>query len=603
MSTISVTGLGSGLDYDTWIEKLVAVKQNDINKVSSKVNNLKGQESTLSDLESLYKNLLNSIETFTNPVSTKDLFNQKATTTSSSAVTATADSTAANQSFSVEITQLATSTVAKSTYNVASYIDSGTKISEVSEGAIDDGFFSIYVNGKQSKINITSGETLGDVVNSITSTLGSDVTASINSDGTLSITANNSTTSVTVGSSSDTSNFANIMALEATTTTVITTTESSTTTTSLSSYTSSNSIYDTDTSSAITSTEFSTSTGGTASVKAGNFYINNVEITVGANSSLDDVVASINKSSAGVKAYWDSTAGKLTVTSDDTGATSIDIAAGTSNFTDVMGLTSSTWNEDGSLNSTSLVDGSQDLGDNAKAKINGTTITSSTNKITSDISGLAGVTLNLNAKTTAKATVTVSTDTTSIEKALSSFVTSLNSVIAGTDGATATDGDLYGETILNSLRNNIRKLATSSIDGFSLANVGVTTGAIGTSVKANTNQLVVNSDTWDKFLTSSDGLDKLKNLLVGGGKGILNQMETTIENATDSVDGYFTTRQGSYEDQVDRLNDKVDRMTTAMNSYQKQLESKFEAMDKLISSLESSASIFDSYFNKNSKNS
>ena len=592
--TISVSGLGSGLDYSTWITKLVAVKQNEIDKVSTTVSTIQTQESVLSSLKGDYTNLLDSIQTFTDSVSNNNVLKQKAATSTDKAVSATVDTTANNQTLSVEVSHLATETVAESAYTVASYVDTGTKISEISEGAVDAGTLSLYINGKQNKITINSDDTLGNVASYINTHYGTDVTAKVNNDGTFSITAKNSSTNLSLGSSSDTSNFASVMALE-----------SSTTTTGITSYTSSNSLYDTDTSTAITSTQFSTSTGGTTAVTAGTFSINGTSFTIGSSSTLDDVVNNINKSSsAGVTAYWDSTAGKLSLTANDTGAVSIDVEAGTSNFTDVMGLTTSTWNTDGSLKTTALTDGSQDLGDNAKVKINGSTITSLSNTITSDVSGLSGVTLTLNSTTTAKATVKVSNDTSALETAVTKLVTSLNSVIYDTDYVTASGHSLYGETVLNSIRNTIRTLATSSVGGLSLANLGITTGKIGTDVKADTNQLVVDTTKLESYLSSGD-LDKLKTLLTGDDThtGILSKMETLVSNATDSTKGYFKTTNDSFKSQVTRLNDKISNMTDAMNAYQTQLEAKFQAMDKLISALEASASIFDSYFNNNTSSS
>lgn len=612
--TVTVRGLGSGLDYDTWITKLVAVKQADIDTVSAKVTSTKTQEKTMSSLEDDYSNLLDAIETFTDALSTNDVFNQKTTTSSTTAVTATAGFSATNQTFSVYVSQLATVTTAASANNVASYASSTTKISDISSGSIDVGYFSVYVNGTQNKITVTSDETMGDVVNAISSTLGSSGTVGI-SNGKLTITAADSTTSITMGSSSDTSNFLDVMALEKTTTS----------TTGITSYTSSNSVYETNTSAVLTNARFAADAAGDTQVKEGTFYINGKEFkisstatttvttntttgststTVVAATTLKSLVSQINSSNAGVTAYWDAAAGKLTLTSKDTGATNIDVSAGTSNFTDVMGLTSSTWNTDGSLKSTSIIDSSQTLGKNAKVKINGTTVTSASNSIDSSVSGLTGVTLKVSATTDTAATVTVKPDTAKIEDALTSFVNALNTVIVHSDKATATDGNLYGETILNTIRNKVRTLATSSIGGVSLAKLGITTGEIGTSVKADTNQLTINSTTMESYLTSGD-LDKIKTLLVGDGstEGIFTKMKTVVKNATDATEGFFTTREASFEKQVKRLNDKVDSMNTDLKSYQKQLEAKFSAMDELISSLEKSASIFDSYFNKSSSSS
>lgn len=614
MANITMSGLGSGLPYDTWIEELCAVKQKNIDKVSAQVTSTKKQESAISTIEDDYTRLLNAIDTFTSRISSSDIFNQKSTTTSNSAVTASVKYTATNGSFSVDVSQLATKSSAESTYTVSSNIDRSTNLSDIDEGAVKNGTFTIYVNGTKNTLTTTTGETLGTLLDSINS-LGGGVTASVEN-GKVKISGS-STTSITVGSSSDTSNLASVLGFEASTTTTITTTEGTVTTTSVVSYTGTNLVTDTNTSTAITGTHFTDSNGNDVSVREGTFSIGGVQFTIDSGTSLDSLVSQINKSNAGVTAAWDSNAGKLVLTSNDTGASSIDVEAGTSNFTDVMGLTTSSWSTttsttttEGSvtttttynLTSTSLNGNAQTLGQNAKFKINGTSLTSSSNTVSSDISGLNGVTLTLNSTTAAtSATISVSTDTSKIESSLSTLVSSINSLIADTDSATSSIGTLYGDQILKSLRNRIRALVTTNVNGVSLSSLGISTGEIGSTTI--TNQFTISTTKMETFLSSSDNLDKLKTLLRGSTGsttttvGILTQMETVVENATDKSHGYFTTKEGSLDDEVDRLNDKIDRMTRSLESYYSQLEVKFSAMDKLISNLQSEASTFDKYFN------
>lgn len=592
---IKVTGLGSGLDYDSWIKQLVAVKQADIDTISSKVKAVETQKTALSTLETSYQSLLSSIETFTKALSTSSVFNQKAATSSDTAVGVSVSSSASAQSIKVEVLKLATATTAQSNHTVASYVDSNTTVSQIKEGVVEEGYFSVYVDGVKQKIQVGTDETndtLGEIVDSINNLTG--VSASLSADGKLTITGENGS-KVSVGSSSDTSNFVNVMGLvdEGLTGT----------------YTSSNQVYDTDTSAKLTEASFRNSLGDAIQVKAGTFTIGDKEFEVTADKTLDSLVDEINSSDAGVSAYWDASAGKMVLTSNDQGAVNINIEAGTSNFTDVMGFTTSTWDsETGERLTTSLVEDTQTLGTNAKVKINGTTITSASNTVTSDISGLTGVTLTLNKETTdAAATVSVTQDTSKVETALTAVVNALNTVITQTDKATGTSGYLYGETILNSLRNNLRTTATASISGkegfTNLANIGITTGAIGTGVDANTNQLQINTTKLEEALKKDP--DAVKKLLLGDSatdtKGVLTKLEKSLNNALDEVSGFFTTKEKSFEKQIGRMEDKSDRLEKGLEDYQKQLEAKFYAMDQLISSLQKSASIFDSYFNNDNK--
>lgn len=598
MTAITVSGLGSGISYDTWITQLVKLKQNDIDKVSAQVKAVTTKESALSTVETDYTDLKSAIETFTKALSTTSVFNQKTASSSSEAVKAKVDSTASIGDIKVTIDTLATATKAVSKNPAASYVDNNTKMSEISGGTAKAGTFSVYVDGNKTSIDIASDEKLGDVVTALNGITG--VSANLSADGKLTIGASGAST-VTVGSSVDTSNFSNVMSLVATTDQGITT------------YGSSKSIFDTDTSAALTSASFA---GGT--VKAGTFTIGNASFTIDATTTLNDLIKQINSNTdAGVSASWDPNAGKLNLTALDEGAVNINVEAGdgkvgdtdASNFTDIMGLTSSTWDVSNNLASTAIATDSQALGTNAKLTINGTTITSSSNTVTSDISGIKGLTLTLNDTTSSAADVAVAQDTSATSNAITKFVNTLNKVISDTDTATSSTGNLHGESVLTSLRNKLRTLVTASVGDTgtynNLASIGITTGAIGTSVKADTNKLIIDTDALTKAIAADP--DGVKKLLLGdtasGTTGVFAKLTDVIDNATNSANGYFTTREKSYEKQKSSLNNKIDTMTKKLTNYQKQLETKFAAMDKLISSLKNSSSIFDSYFNNKNSNS
>ena len=114
---------------------------------------------------------------------------------------------------------------------------------------------------------------------------------------------------------------------------------------------------------------------------------------------------------ANATAYWDSIEGNFVIKSRTTGSALINIEAGTSNFTDIMGFTNSEWAADGSLNVTRMNTASQEVGNNAKFSINGTYYTSTSNNITSDVSRIKGLTINLKGLTDGSAiTLTVERD-------------------------------------------------------------------------------------------------------------------------------------------------------------------------------------------------
>jgi len=578
--TISVTGLGSGLNYDSWITQLVAIKQAGIDKISAQATAVTAQKTALSTVQTNYSALSDSIHKFTDTLTSTNVFNQKTATSSSDAVTAAVTPSVTAQTVKVTVASLATATTAQSASSVAAPIAGSTKLSDLAAGAFKDGTFSLYVGGAKTSISITSSETMDDVLTALNNVSG--VTASLSSDGKLSIKGSG-TDNVTVGSSTDTGNFGNVMSLVSKTTNGVTTTSSS------------KSIFSTDASKALMSTSFA---GG--SVTAGNFTIGGDVFTVDATTTMNSLINKINASDkAGVTASWDSNSGKIMLESKSQGAVSINIEAGDgdsatadSNFTDLMGLTSGG----------KLATDSQTLGTNAVLTINGTQITSSSNTVTSDISGIKGLTLTLKSTTSSTASVAVGSDTSAITNALTTFVNAFNTAVTSTDSATGTGGSLHGETVLTSIRNKIRGLATTTAGDNSiyktLASIGISTGPVSTNTKAATNKLVIDTAALTAAITANP--DAVQNLLIGdkttGSKGVLSKLDTVVSGATNASTGYFTKRESSYDTQVNKLNNKVSNQTTTLAKYKADLETKFALMDKTISNLNSQSDQMTSFF-------
>lgn len=571
MSTTSSVSGGSGLDYSSWITKLVSIKQAQIDKVSAQVTAVNNKESALTTMKSYYSGLSDAIQKITDAkLNTVDnIFTKKAAKSSSDAITASVTSSALTQNVKVSVSKLATSTKAQSATNPNDHTVAGafagytTKISDVSEGAIKSGNFSLYVGGVKHSITVDTTSTLQSVVDSIKDA-GADATIT---DGKLSITGSD----LSLGSTSDTSNFSSVMSL-------VKNVDGS--------YGSSKPLFETNTSTALVSSKFA---GG--AITEGKFTIGNDEFTVDSTKTLDSLISEINKSTkANVNAYWDSNSGKLVLESKDVGAVNINIetpTTGGSNFTDIMKLTSGG----------ALAAGSQTLGDNAELTINGTAITSTSNTITSDVSGISGLTLTLKAQTTSTADVTVSSDTSAVTSAISAFVSAFNTAVTNTDTATKSTGYLKGESILTGLKNKIRTTATADVtgaDGYTtLASIGITTGKVSTDTSAKTTSLVIDSTKLSKAL--ADDPNAVMKLLIGDKTtdGVMTKLATTVDNSLNSTNGYFAKRETSYEGQVDRLNAKISRQTTALTKYQADLEKKFAAMDKLVSNLQNQASQMD----------
>jgi flagellar hook-associated protein 2 len=227
---------------------------------------------------------------------------------------------------------------------------------------------------------------------------------------------------------------------------------------------------------------------------------------------------------------------------------------------------------------------------NAKYTIDGIAMESTSNKVTSAISG---VSLELLAKDKDKPiTISVASNTDTLKTSVQSFVTAYNAlmtsintqtkVTATGDSATTTAGALTGDASMRQLVNNLRsELVNGSGSGAisSLAQMGITTDQ-------KTGLLSLDDKTWDKAVVK--GAADIAKLFTGD-TGLVSRM-------TKATASYVGTT-GTLASRVTDLNDKLTDLTTQqadldrrMESLQTTLTAKYTAMDTLIAQLNASSS-------------
>jgi flagellar hook-associated protein 2 len=153
---------------------------------------------------------------------------------------------------------------------------------------------------------------------------------------------------------------------------------------------------------------------GLTSTKTGTLTINGTAISYDTTTdTFSALISRINNSGAGVIASVDRTNDKLLLTRKDTGAVAIDI-------TDTGTLATALKIAPGTTNA-------QTIGQTSQITVDGRTITSASNTVTSAIDG---VTLNLVAKdpTGQVETMSVGVDQTAVEAGLNAFITSFNAL-------------------------------------------------------------------------------------------------------------------------------------------------------------------------------
>lgn len=334
--------------------------------------------------------------------------------------------------------------------------------------------------------------------------------------------------------------------------------------------------------------------------ESGNFEINGATINVTKDMTIDSLIYQINNSStAGVKASLEK--GHLVLKNRDMGdkeitVTGTDIVGDGKNFAQLIGLD----NND---------DEHYTKGTNAVFKIDGVEKTADTNTLTSDDTGILGLSLELLTTTDtdpdsgAPIPVTIEIerdyDAEAPMTALQEFVDAFNKAITDTDSNTdsgvksGTQGLLYGENNLVYIRNNLRTLVTSQIPNSgnykSLADIGITTGAPGMSVDADTTQLVIDKDKFIEAFEKDPA--SVKALLIGDNtsgsqsEGLMQKMQEALKPAIDTAGGYFKARSDSLSSQISNLSDTIAKKQEQVTLYQEQLTKQFNYMDQQIAKM------------------
>ncbi len=578
--SIQFSGVGSGLPVDDWINAIIQAESARLGNLQKQKSGLQTSRTALNTVESKFSSFRSSIEDLTdaNLSSAFDLFKRKKITGSDSDIaSATVSSNAAIQKIELEVSSLATATTAKSSSTIGQTIDGTESFLDLSNGDAEEGSFSIYTDGVKNEFTIEKGDTVQDIVDDINNSGIVGLSAQVNS-GKFEITYDtNNISDVKLGSSADTSNFLNVMNLSTADAAAGAGTDMT--------FSSTDAVSKVDTNGKIVGNTANLS--GSFTESSYTFKIGNAEFDIGSGTTFQDLINNINSDDdAGVIARYDYKENKLMLTAREAGETAISLEDTSGDFLEQMGLITAGGD---SLSS-------QTLGDNAVVYVNGSTtaLEANSNTLTSDITGLSGITINLKDVTEAGETITfnVEQDTEQLTNAVSDFISKFNTVINEIDSKTKYGKDLSGEYSLVSLRNSLRMTATGSVDGLSnydsFGMIGISTGDIGKGTDETTNTLKLDKD---KFLEAlQERPDEVKALLIGdsetGTTGVLQKLESKVESALDPVNGYFAAREGSMDSQISDIDKSIIRETERLDTREEYLVRQFNQMDQYISQMQ-----------------
>jgi flagellar hook-associated protein 2 len=223
---------------------------------------------------------------------------------------------------------------------------------------------------------------------------------------------------------------------------------------------------------------------------------------------------------------------------------------------------------------------------NAQATINSLPVSSASNTL-ADV--LDGVTLTLNAETTAPMTLSVRPDATAMKKTLTDFAaayTELAKLIATDtkyDATAKTGGVLQGDSTVVGLQVQLRSMlgaTTSASTAFPrLSDAGFEQQQDGS--------LTVNAGKLDKALAN---LPQLQAMFAGSSTtdpsmdGFAKRFRV-VTSAILGVDGSLTTRTNGLQDKLTRNQKSQDRMEDRLVQTQKRLEAQYSALDAKMGTL------------------
>jgi len=604
--SVTIGGTFSGLNVTSIIQSIIAADSIPITQLQTQDTNLTTQSTTLGALGTSLGQLSTVLQSLTPDV----LASQTAVGSNTAVGTPTVDSTAQSGSVTVNVTQLASSTVLRSgsgtdtklTASPAGDTNIGTVLDE---SDVDGETFTI--NGKT--ITLASTDVLDDgnpdstnsVIGKINNS-GAGVTASYNATtGQISLT---SASPILLGASTDTSDFLTQAQLFNNGTDSVTSsigigridpdadlaTAGLATAPTAGTFTINGVSINYNASGSVTSAigigridpDADLATAGLATAPtAGTFSINGVSINYNAGDSLNTVINNINLSGAGVTAIYDTYEDQLVLSSTTRGPQNITVADGTSNAATALRLTTS--------------DSTLQAGNATLFTVNGSSQVRESNSNVINASDLGVKGLTFTATGTGSTQVTISPDVTNIAAAIDAFVTQYNTTQAliatdmavSTTPTTTTDssgdtttsdasGPLASDTNLTFLAPQLRSVTSGSVSNTATIRM---LSDLGVDTNANDNTLT-QVDTTKLASALTNNLSEVESLFNDPTVGLTTTVQNVISTYNDSLNGVITNEQTDISNEISFNQSQITKMQEEMQVEQTNLENEFALLDE-----------------------
>lgn len=546
---LGLSGLASGFDWRALIEQLNGVERAPQNRLRTEQITLDLRKNAYTSIATQLGILKNRVDALKDPL----LYgSRKASVSDASMASANASVGAAIGSYSINVSQLATSSRLTGVSNVGSSVHNSNDVSQLIIGempialAPSSGTFTI----DGSQVSIASSDTLQIVFDKIATATGGTVTGSYDSNSDrISLSSSNE---IILGSATDSSNFLQAAKLLNNGT---------------GSILSASPLGVLRLNKSLETANFATPITGDGT-NTGELRINGQTISFDiATDTVADVLARINNASAGVTASYDAINDRLVLTNKITGDLGISLEDVTGNFLSATGLSVGTLQR-----GTNLLYSVNDDGQ----------LTSQSNVISESSSSIPG--LNITVNKTGSFSIDVASDEERIKSAIIDFITEYNKSQSLIDSETAsstnadgevTAGELAGELEAKELAGKLRQLVNSIVSSSS----GTVRNLDSLGVRSNgTDDTISLTDQTAFDAAISNNLDSVKSLFANKVDGLAIQLDAYLEKAVGD-EGLLITKQSSLTRQIADIDSQIAGMERLVLANEARLMESFLAME------------------------
>jgi flagellar hook-associated protein 2 len=577
MAGIQISGLvaNSAFDWKSVVDQLIAADSTPVTTLQNQQTTNSGKVTALASLQTSLLDLQSSLQN----LRAGDIFSGRTVSSDTANTTWTSSSSngAPIGTYTFDVQSLATTAKISGAANIGSGLSATDNVSALTVANLNTavpvtaGVFT--VDGQQ--VTIAATDSLQDVFDHISAATGGDVTATYDSaSDTVNLTS--ASGNVVLNAANDTSNFLQVMKLA---------------NNGGPSVTSSAPLGTLKLASTISASGLTTPLTGLDPSGNGSFKINGVTINYNATTgSLAALVSTINQSGAGVTASYDSANDRISIANNSTGDIGIGLSDTSGNLLAALGLTTA-------------AGGAFSRGSNAQFTLNGGPVLSSmSNTLDSSVTGITGLSVTVNNKSTQS--VAVGSDTAGMQSAIQDFITKFNAVQSFI--STNTKITSTGTNVTTSVLSDNHEVQAWASQLQSLAFAGVTglTGTVqsldnlGIGFSGTTGQLsVTNSDQLAAALANHP--DDVENFFVTANTGFVSKLFGYLTNIVTNDSAQQSTLTKANSD----LDTQIATLQSRLDDERTQLTNSFIAMQDAQSQANSQSQYLTTTFFNNNKNS